>query len=71
MIPVRTSVRLLAFTLALAAASISGRAADGVRITDQAGKVRVEINGQLFTDYHYKDVPRPYFYQYSGPATCR
>ena len=66
MIPVRTSVRLLAFTLALAAGSLSGRAADGVQITDQDGKVRVEVNGQFFTDYHYKDVPRPYFYPVLG-----
>ena len=66
MIPVRTSVRLLAFTLALAAASLSARAADGVQITDQDGKVRVEVNGQFFTDYHYKDVPRPFFYPVLG-----
>ncbi len=66
MIPVRTSVRLLAVTLILAAASLAARAVDGVQFTDQKGKVRVEINGQLFTDYHYQDVPRPFFYPVLG-----
>jgi hypothetical protein len=27
----------------------------------------VEIGGQLFTVYHYADVPRPYFYPVLGP----
>jgi hypothetical protein len=43
------------------------QAADGVQITQVDDKVRVEINGQLFTEYHYKDVPRPYFYPVLGP----
>jgi len=29
--------------------------------------LRVEISGQLFTIYHYVDVPRPYFYPVLGP----
>jgi Family of unknown function (DUF6807) len=38
-----------------------------VKITDQGGKVAVEIGGKLFTEYHYQDVPRPYFYPVLGP----
>src|SRR5580704_15283899 len=29
--------------------------------------LRVNIGGQLFTVYHYNDVPRPYFYPVLGP----
>jgi hypothetical protein len=43
------------------------QAADAVQITQSDDKLRVEINGQLFTEYHYKDVPRPYFYPVLGP----
>jgi hypothetical protein len=43
------------------------RAADGVQILQLDGKLRVEINGRLFTEYHYQDVPRPYFYPVLGP----
>jgi Family of unknown function (DUF6807) len=39
----------------------------GVRITELADRVRVEINGALFTEYHFKDVPRPYCYPVLGP----
>jgi hypothetical protein len=41
--------------------------ASGVLIQQQEGTVRVEINGRLFTVYHYADVPRPYFYPVLGP----
>ena len=40
----------------------------GVQITRLADRLRVEINGLLFTEYHYKDVPRPYCYPLIGPG---
>jgi len=40
----------------------------GVKITELAEKLRVEINGKLFTEYHFKNVPRPYFYPVIGPT---
>jgi hypothetical protein len=40
----------------------------GVKITDFGKKLRVEINGKLFTEYRFKDVPRPYFYPVIGPT---
>lgn len=40
----------------------------GVKITDLGEKLMVEINGKLFTEYHFKDVPRPYFYPVIGPT---
>jgi hypothetical protein len=39
----------------------------GVRISQEDGKLRVEINGKLFTEYYYKNTPRPYFYPLLGP----
>ncbi|MCD6288202.1 MAG: PmoA family protein, partial [Candidatus Hydrogenedentes bacterium] len=41
---------------------------DGLTIKKTDGKVRVEIGGQLFTEYCYQNVPRPYFYPVIGPT---
>ena len=46
------------------------RAADsaaGVQLKQLDDRVRVEIGGQLFTEYFFKDVPRPYCYPVLGP----
>ena len=40
----------------------------GVKITKQEKTLRVDINGKLFTEYCFKDVPRPYFYPVIGPT---
>jgi len=40
----------------------------GVQITQLADRLRVEISGQLFTEYLYKNVPRPYCYPLIGPG---
>jgi len=42
--------------------------ASGVKITKQEKTLRVDINGKLFTEYCFKDVPRPYFYPVIGPT---
>ena len=39
----------------------------GVKIIQETNALRVEINGELFTEYYFKDVPRPYFYPVIGP----
>ena len=44
------------------------RGRSGVKITELADKLRVEINGQLFTEYNFKDGPFPYFYPVIGPT---
>jgi len=61
---------LLGIVHAARAADISPAAAatPGVQITPLADRLRVEINGQLFTEYIYKDVPRPYCYPLMGPG---
>ena len=40
----------------------------GVQITQLPDRLRVEINGRLFTEYFFKDVPRPYCYPLMGPG---
>ncbi len=39
-----------------------------VGISSLADRLRVEIDGKLFTEYFFKDVPRPYFYPLMGPG---
>ena len=39
----------------------------GVLIQPKDGKLRVEINGQFFSEYHYQEVSRPFFYPVMGP----
>lgn len=43
-------------------------AASGVKITEQPDKVRVEINGDLFTEYCFTGAPHVYFYPLLGPG---
>ncbi|NJN05583.1 MAG: hypothetical protein HC814_03190 [Rhodobacteraceae bacterium] len=43
-------------------------AAQGVKLTKQQGKVLVEIDGHLFTEYHFEGQRRPYFYPIIGPT---
>jgi hypothetical protein len=40
----------------------------GIEITRLEDRLRVEINGELFTEYFFKDVPRPYCYPLMGPG---
>jgi len=40
----------------------------GVQIKELPDRLRIELNGQLFTEYFFKDVPRPYFYPLIGPG---
>lgn len=40
----------------------------GVKITEADKQLKVEINGKLFTEYNYQDVPRPFFYPVIGPT---
>lgn len=43
-------------------AALHAAAGNAVKLTRAEGKVRVEIGGKLFTEYNFKDVPRPFFY---------
>jgi len=39
-----------------------------VQITELPDRLRIEVGGQLFSEYFFKDVPRPYFYPVMGPG---
>ena len=54
--------------VAKAQASTASRSKGGVKIDDVDNKLRVEINGKLFTEYNFQDVPRPFFYPVIGPT---
>ena len=50
---------------AVLAADNQGR---GVKIIEQTGKLRIEVNGELFTEYHYEGAPHVFFYPVLGPG---
>ena len=52
----------------LVAWPVAAADATGVRVSEQPGKLRIEINGELFSEYYYQDVPRPYLYPILGPG---
>ena len=52
----------------LAACAFGLPAAEGVRITEHPGKLRIEINGELFTEYVYEGAPHVYYYPVIGPG---
>jgi hypothetical protein len=65
------SAKPLVLLSCLAACSLTCLAAEkgsGVKITEEADKLRIEINGELFTEYHFKGDPHVYFYPVIGPG---
>jgi len=57
---------LVPLHLACTAVKESSSPAEGVKITQLTDRLRIEINGELFTEYFFKDVPRPYYYPLIG-----
>lgn len=43
-------------------------AGEGVTLREADGRVRVEVHGELFTEYHYQNVSRPFLYPLLGPG---
>jgi len=57
-----------AVVLAMLSSGCCGvQAIGGVQVIQESNVVRVQINGELFTEYHYQDAARPYFYPVIGP----
>jgi hypothetical protein len=63
----------LLFVAAACATVASAIAADTdhVKLTQLDDRIRVEVDGKLFTEYYFKDVPRPYCYPIIGPEGVR
>jgi hypothetical protein len=70
--PTRLGIGFVLLGIVATARSADGSPAappkEGVQITRLADRLRVEINGRLFTEYFYQDVPRPYCYPLLGPG---
>ena len=54
--------------VALLATALAPLAFAGVELKQDADKVRVEIDGKLFTEYHFTGARRPYLYPIIGPT---
>ncbi len=48
------------------AQSVAPKSDGAVKITETGKTLRVELNGSLFTEYNYQDVPRPFYYPVIG-----
>ncbi len=62
---------LLLAVVLVPAASAADRKSGGVQITELENKLRIEINGELFTEYIFKGAPHLYFHPLIGPGGSR
>ena len=46
----------------LSAQALADHHGDKVTVQQASDRVRIEINGELFTEYFFKDVQKPYFH---------
>ncbi len=59
----KRAVLILAASVLATHSPIPAQAAEqGVKITQLKDRLRIEIDGRLFTEYRFADVPRPFFY---------
>src|SRR5437773_3472206 len=63
----RSSVVFILVAAGLLCPARAAESKDGVRITQLADRLRMEINGELFSEYRFKDVSRPFLYPVIGP----
>lgn len=52
----------------VAATAIAADKGEGVKITQLEDRLRVQIDGELFTEYRFKGAPHVYFYPLLGPG---
>jgi hypothetical protein len=58
-------------SVAIERSAFAAESAPGVSVREEGDRVRVETGDSLFTEYHYRGVPRPYFYPLIGPGGRR
>src|SRR5438034_5607310 len=63
----RSSVVFILVAAGLLCPARAADSKDGVQITRLNDRLRIEINGELFSEYHFKDVSRPFLYPIIGP----
>src|SRR5712692_6036284 len=59
---------ILSFALMATSSFAADGKSGGVKITTLEDKLRIEINGELFTEYHFKNTPHVHFYPVLGPG---
>lgn len=52
----------------LSAQALADHHGNKVTVQQASDRVRIEINGELFTEYFFKDVQKPYFHPVIGPT---
>ncbi len=57
-----------AFAAVAAENTVAPASNAGVQIVQLTNRLRVDINGQLFTEYYFLGVPRPFCYPVQGPG---
>jgi len=65
--PIRSSLLLIILTAGFSSRISAAESKPGVKITQLEDRLRIEIRGELFSEYHFKDVPRPFLYPVIGP----
>lgn len=67
--PVTLALLALALLATACSAESPAKSTRGVQFTELTNAVRIEINGVLFSEFHYgTNEPRPYFYPVLGPG---
>jgi len=61
-------IGLLCAAASLTVRTSTAAAESGVAITHDGGKLRIEIGGKFFSEYHYTEVSRPFLYPILDPA---
>lgn len=65
---VAVAVSALIFTAPSVAQGADARTGKGVEFVDTEKTIQVNIDGEKFTEYHFKDVSRPFLYPILGPG---
>jgi len=60
-----------ALLAAFCLATFSASAASGVSIKEQDGRLRIEVDGQYFSDFYYQNVSRPFLFPLLGPGDAQ
>lgn len=66
--PANPVLRLIVAVVFAAVGAGFAVGAEGVRLFETNGVIRVELSGKLFTEYHFRDVSRPFLYPLLTPG---
>jgi methane monooxygenase PmoA-like len=64
---IRSTIWLISLLLACAYLQQKADAEDRWTVSEETGKLRIQVDGQLFTEYHYTGYAKPILYPILGP----